>query len=129
MAKKLAPMFLTPPPRPSSVETSTGKTRTIKQICTPSSNYHTVTENTVNVNGKGATNWECNSAECVVYIFRLKEMRNCRYEVLSTGRFPEKPVECWLGVNLILLYLFLISLSPRVFSPKRVFTPKCSLLP
>ena len=86
MAKKLAPIFLTPPPRPSSVATSTFKTRIIKPICDPSSNYHTVTENTVKVNGKDATNWVCNSAGCEV---NISSERDAELHVRSTVDTPD----------------------------------------
>ena len=73
MEKKLAPIFLTPPPRPVSSVSSKVKSRIIKPNCNPSSNYHTVTENTVNVNGKDATNWVCNSTGCEVSISSEKD--------------------------------------------------------
>ena len=85
MAKKLAPLFLTPPPRPASIASHV-KVLIIKPICNPSSNYHTVTENSVNVNGKNVTNWVCDSTECEV---NISSERDAELHVRSTVDTPD----------------------------------------
>ena len=51
------------------------KSHLIEPNCDSSANYHTVTESTVVVQGKDATNWVCNGPGCEVQIDSLEKAK------------------------------------------------------
>ena len=60
--------------------------RIIKPDCDQMSNYHTVTENTVEVQGKDAIIWICNIAGCEV---KLDSVEDAERHVRSTVDTPD----------------------------------------